>query len=165
MDLIHKATKIIDHNRGTAGGAALLILSMLLAGCSAFDGKTVSSSSGELLGADELRAEYVVQSKTLQARYDDATEQIRQAEVDIDSINRTADELGAGYVADVARSDAEVQARNSRIGGAAELIVAAAGIPWLLPLVSLGTTSVAAGAVYDNRRKDRKIKNGEAPQA
>ena len=161
MDMVHKATKIIDHNRWTVAGLAMLASTMILGSCGAFDGKTVSTTSGKVLDADGLKSEYVIESKTLQAHYDDAMSKIAEAQRQIEMVNQAAEELNVGYVADAQVVASEIEARNSKIGAVADLVSSIAGVPWLLPLVSIGTTSVAAGAVADNRRKDKKIKQAK----
>ena len=104
----------------------------------------------------------------LEARLEALEEKLREIDAELDShqsrdweelaVERESDELDAAYVADSTLAAEEITNRNSAIGQAGEMVAAATGIPWLLPLLSIGTTATAAGAVYDNRRKDKKIR-------
>ena len=158
MDLIHKALKTLDHNRGTTSGIAVLVASLFLGSCGSFDGRVVSSTSGEQLDQDGLRAEYIQESNQLQARYDAARLMVLEGQAAIEQIERDAEKLGASYEQDAQLAAVEVEQRASWIGELGGIVATAAGIPWLLPLVSLGTTATATGAVYDNRRKDKIIR-------
>lgn len=158
MDLIHKLTNLVDHNRGTVAGLLVLAASLALGACATLDGVVTSSTSGEKLDQDGLRAEYIQHSNELQSRYDAAAKTIREANAEIESIERDAEQLNVNYEADNQLAQGEIDNRAESIGALAKFAAQAAGIPWLIPLTSIGTTATAAGAVYDNRRKDKIIK-------
>ena len=162
MDLIHKLTNIVDHNRGTVAGFAVLLSGFLLGSCGAFDGKVVSSTSGKSLDQDGLKAEYITTSADLQRRYDDGSELIRRGQAVHAEVERDSERLNASYIADSDLAAVEVANRNDLSGQAGQLVTAATGVQWLLPLISIGTSATAAGALYDNRRKDKKIKENKA---
>ena len=159
MDLIHTLTRGLDHNRWTVVGVLVLACSLILGSCGSFDGKVVSTTSGELLDQDGLKAEYVVESKSLQARYDAANAKRLEAEAEMSTVERQAEQLNTNLDSDTQRASDEVVARNDLIGQAAQLVTASTGVSWLLPLVSIGTSGLAAGTYLDNRRKDKVIKN------
>lgn len=159
MDLVHTMTKTLDHNRWTALGLAALIACVSAAGCSAWDGKVVSSQTGQVVNADELDAEYVVKSKELRDR-------LRSAQNEVDAVAVESAQLDAGYESDAQAISDEIAARNAGIGQVAQLAATATGQAWILPLIGVGGIAFGGGVGADNLRKNRIIKQqkaGETP--
>lgn len=162
MDIIHTITKKLSHDRYTAIGASILAAAMTLGGCKLYDGKTVSSQSGEVVDREQLESEYVQGSNDLQKRWDAADALEQEAVAAKRKIAKEAEQLDAGFVADSEAIDAEIAARSGLVGQIGTLATDAAnssGVPWLGTLLGFGLTAVAGGAVVDNRRKDRIIKD------
>jgi len=159
MDLIHKATKLIDHNRGAVAGGLILIASLATAGCQAWDGKVVSSSSGELVNADQRQAEYILEARSLERRDSAAESKIAEAMRELEAVEADAAMVDADYDFDREAIAAEVAARTEGIGQLAEAAVAQVpAASWILPWLTIGTTALAGGVAVDNRRKDKVIK-------
>lgn len=155
MDLINKATKIIDHNRGAVAGLAVLVASIALSGCSAFDGKVVSSQSGEIVSVDERRGEYIRTTNELKQK-------LQTSQADILAVSIESEGLDEAFEADIQAASIELEARNNLIGQLGGLVTSTAGVPWLLPLITIGTTALAGGVGVDNLRKDKVIKSSKA---
>lgn len=158
MDLFHKLTKLIDHERGTIFGVIVLASAICLASCAQFDGKRASSRTGEIVNSDELRSEYVQESNILRERWSKAKGELAVAQSKLETIASESEALDAGYEADAAAISDELNARGELIGDLGTMVANASGVPWLLPLVTLGSSALAGGAIYDNRRKNGIIK-------
>lgn len=164
MDIINKATKLFDHNRGLAFGLIGLAACLYIPSCAAWDGEVVSSQTGEVVNADEREGEYVEIKKTLQTRAQELEATILALSNEYENIAEQSDTLDEEFVEDMERIQSEIDARTE---GIMSISTAAAqqvpGLAWLLPWVGIGTTAVAGGAVFDNRRKDKIIKKVKAP--
>ena len=157
-DFIHDAIKWIDHNRYTVIGAAALAGLLALGGCSQFDGKVVSSQTGELLDRDELRGEFVEASQAIESRYAEALAQARQAQAELEQIQTQAEDTEADFAADLEAIDDEIAARGELFGAVTDAITqAGVTAPWLGPLTGIGGLIFGGGVFADNRRKDKKI--------
>jgi hypothetical protein len=166
MDIINKATKFADHYRGTLAGLAVLATCVYAAGCSAWDGKVVSTSTGEVVDADERYAEYVADSQELKDRARLAQAKVDEGLRELENIQEDADAIDFQYDADTEAIKAEVQARSEGIGAIGQAVVAQVpGAAWVLPFLTVGAGGLAGGAVYDSRRKDRVIRDQKEPKS
>ena len=164
-DLIHKLAKIPDHWRGTVAGAALLTAALTLASCNAFDGKVVSSNSGQLSDREQLHSEYVTTSNELEKKWDQADALESQAQRMKSEVVRDAERVDADFEHDYTAADAEIVKRAEFMGKIGEVVqTASPGIPWLGPLITAGLASLAGGAGYDAIRKNRVITRMKAAQ-
>lgn len=169
-DLIHDGLKFVSYNRGTFLGLGILAGALVLASCAPYDGKTISSTTGELVDREGLRAEYIQKANELSDEWDAKTAtkaelvleyQAKIAKIDseLDSIEGEAEDLDLAFDADNESISIEITNRNAKIGQLAEVAQTVAPIPWLGPLLGIGLGGTVGGVAYDNWRKGRVIKS------
>jgi len=164
-DLLHAVTKYVDHNRWTAAGLALAASAFAFTGCSAWDGRVVSSQTGETVSAEERDREFVASIRTVEEAIAAEKRAIAEAGLRLDDLIARAELLGEDYTADRDAIDAELAERNARLGGLINIAKpllstvpgGEQGIEALLIAFGLGGTGYGVGKRIDNRRKDRKI--------
>jgi len=165
-DLVHDLLKLTSYNRGGVIGALLMGIAVVIPSCAEFDGRRASSQTGELLTADELKSEFVRESKSAESELQDARTVFIQARDRFEAATAKVESLPAQYEADIQAANEEIQNRNALVGdfGARVLEMATNGsnpAGWL----SLGLTALTGGLAYDNRRKDKKIKESKESEA
>jgi len=143
MDIVHEATKAVDHNRYTVIALAIVVaVAVWVGGCTS---KTLSvvpdkAAKGIKVSRDELRAETVAVQANFEA-------QVKTFEARVESA-----------VADLDKQDAFKAAVVNALPDLAALVgvppAATDTVSGLLGLTGVGT---ALGLFFDNRRKDRKI--------
>ena len=163
MDLFNKATKLVDHNRGAFVGIIALGACIYAAGCSAWDGKTISQQSGELVNQEQRQGEYVLAKKQLGADAVELRDRINADLAKLERLEREGEQLDAEYSEDIDTMRDEIDARTDGILMIAqEAVKAAPQLAFALPWVGLGSTLLTGGMAYDNRRKDKKLNETKA---
>ena len=152
MDVLHKLLNVADHNRWLVVGlvAAVLVAAALI-GC---EPRTVSlRTPGERVTAAELEREAVAAAAELEARQAELAAAVEAHNAAVaaaeDDLSRQI-ELRRGIVEAVGAVGA------AAAGGT---LTPAAGVAAMVQVLTLGA---AAGAVADNRRKDRVIRDKAA---
>ena len=141
MDGLHKVLKWIDHNRGLAVMlCAALLVCLAFAGCQP---KTQSMlNPGERVTGDVIQREAAI----VEADYGAKLQAFEIAKTDL-------------------QRQYELRAKIVEIGGALGTAAIGGGltpVAGIAAALQLLTLAAAGGAVYDNRRKDRKIKEQAA---
>lgn len=156
MDICHKVTNWVDHNRGFVGAILIgVLLSVGLVACTPETESLIMPS--EQVGAVALNREAITLQTDLEKR----------------AIRIKADE--AAYNADVAALNKRVESAQTDIqeqqevrgklieivGGLGQVAVTGAVNPaqGVAAAIQIMTLLAAGGLVYDNRRKDKVIKN------
>jgi len=162
-DFLHNILNGASYNRGGVLGALLLSLSVFIPSCAQFDGEVRSSQSGELLSSEGLKAEFNKLTGDTEQMIHEKTLEVRNATAELEWMGQQYESASASYLEDLEAANAEIEARNAMIGDIGETLletvpagsVAANWIPY-------GLTALTGGLLFDNRRKDRKIKQAKA---
>jgi len=152
MDVLHKALKWVDHNRGVT---AALVLAILL--CVALVGCPVTTASLVTPDKDVTVTEFEGEVITLSAQLDkdaaaiDAS--LTQHNIDVEAFNQRVD-LGQEELTK------KVELRTTvvnTIGGVGTALVSGTLTPQagVAAVIQIATLLAAVGLGYDNRRKDK----------
>lgn len=159
-DLIHKLLKFIDHNRYVVSFAVVaLVLVLSVSGCQA----TVASPiSGESVTKAQLTAE----AKARRVELRQKAEKAKQAyEAELSTIEAEGEKLDLQLEPAYAEIERRQEAVEKALGVAAG-VVRTVGGPYtdlLISAIGIGGLMIGGGAVADNRRKDKVIRQQKEP--
>lgn len=178
-DIVHRVTNLISYNRGVVI-AALVAAALAIPACIEFKGES------PVTGKPETAATLATQEEAEQKRIDaeiKKAERLRTASADAlrrelehrtAEINNSYEETVIDLAEEQARLEAGFTAGHEQIAAkqdslkwwidSANTVVATIN-PGLAQPLSLVTSLLLGGAIYDNRRKDRKIKNATGATA
>lgn len=162
-DYIHQLLKWISYNRFLAGAAALAI-SLGVVACAPTSAP--SPITGELMTATELVGEYNREVVQLQTRADALVASQAAIAAELEAITAEAGALDEDYTAAIEDANQRAQSRiQALVGGLGALGTA---VPELAPItervapiVPWAASLLGIGAVADNRRKNRIIKQAK----
>ena len=160
MDIWHKVTKFIDHNRYISLAGLSSTVLMLPACFPQIDGKAVGPVSGELVSGDELEAEVLREQSSLREQYDENERAIAGLEQQQAALVRESEILAVAAGEAIEQIEEENASRNALFGEIVTIASAAfpASQPVLGPLSGFAGLLIGGGALADSRRKNKIIK-------